>query len=245
MRNYNDPERTRSLGDIYEMGQRDAERNNPAIQIVQGLSRMQDNIKNIRLARQQKGLMDQAVEIKKKENTLALEKAEMMLGPDAVAGRKEEMKLHFTKQKAESAIADRQLQRAQLSEEENFKNSVNFIKQLGQQTQGEDLFGMVPSIGKDGTYQLSPRSVASQTVPSTIQRNKAAAFKDKVSAAMDMSKDSLGNVDEEKFQTTLKQLQLDELGSATTTPKYKVGQIQKANNGKNYKYLGNDQWEEQ
>lgn len=84
------------------------------------------------------------------------------------------------------------------------------------------------------------------TADSTIQKNKASAFKDKVDAALKMSQDSLGNVDEAKFQATLKQLELDELGSAQPTKtEFKVGQIQKAANGKDYKYIGNDQWEEQ
>lgn len=221
-------------------------RNSVAWQIASGLSRIKDNIRTIREMRQQKILEDQKFDIAKRENQLALEKAELELGPEAVAGRREEMKLHLTKQKAESALADRALQRAQLSEEENFNKSINFIKQIKQQVSEEDLFGMVPTIDKAGKYVLSPRSAASMTADSTIQKNKASAFKDKVDAALKMSQDSLGNVDEAKFQATLKQLELDELGSAQPTKtEFKVGQIQKAANGKDYKYIGNDQWEEQ
>ena len=207
MREYNDPERTRSLGAIYEMGQRRGERNNPAFQIVSGLTRMQDNIKNIRLMRQKKAEMDQGFELKKKENQLNLEKAEMLLGPDAVAGRKEEMKLHFTKQKAESAIADRQLQRAQLSSEEQFTNSVNFIRDLSKKSQesGDDLFGLQPSIDAKGNYVLSSKKGTMDMTDRNVIARQDMARK--------MATDPYNGFDEKKYDAALVKL-----GAANPTP---------------------------
>lgn len=203
MRFYNDERRKERLSDLYEMSYRNGERNNVGVQILHGLQRAKDNIRTIREMRQQKILEDQKFDIAKRENQLALEKAELELGPDAVAGRKEELNLLRKKQKIDSLLKDRALQRAQISEEERFASGVNFVRKINQQIKDsgdESLFGMRAGIDKEGNYVLSPTKQDDET------KLRAEAFK--------AAKDEQGEVTEERFNSALNMLR----GGASSVP---------------------------
>ena len=133
MRFYNDERRKSDVGDLYEIAYRNGERNNVGVQILHGLQRAKDNIRNIRVMRQQRTLEDKQREFAIKKADLDIQNAELQFGPDAVAAKKENLNLLKKKAKIDSLLADRDLQSAELSEQEKFASGVSFVRKINKQ----------------------------------------------------------------------------------------------------------------
>ena len=84
MRDYDDPNRTRPLDELYEIGARRGERRNPAVQIIHGLDRMQNNIKTIRALREETERRKTRSDMELRKKELELKKLELE-NPEAVA----------------------------------------------------------------------------------------------------------------------------------------------------------------
>lgn len=209
-RRHNNDDESRGMSRAERMGRIAGERHNTALQLFMGLDAMQKNIQNIRAMRQEKARQDKANLLADKQADLAIQKAELDMGPDSVAAMKEERKLRLKKAKTDSILQDRALQRAQMSEEERFKRSVDFIKAMNQYINqggqsadgnGNDLFGFSATIDKNGNYVLSKNTQGSD-------KDAALAYKAKVETALKMPgvTNGIGDVDEEKFASALQKL---------------------------------------
>lgn len=134
--------------------------------IFSGLDRASKALTNIRLERTRLDRETQDFNIKKKKSELEIQEAELKYGPDAVAAVRETQKLNLAAATAARKAAERnaanmeqQAAEAYKTEEQKLKDNLRFLQENKEQLQeAEEIYGLVPEIGKDGKFTLKSKT---------------------------------------------------------------------------------------
>ena len=143
-------EEERLTGGFAGLGQL-AGRSRGAAKFLSGLDRTAKNIRDLRLKKEELSRDRQKFEIEKKKGDLEIKQLELEVGPNAVAAAKEDRKLKTQKAKVDFQLAERELEKERVTEEERGKRRLQFAIQNQQQIQEvERLFGVQTEIGEEG-----------------------------------------------------------------------------------------------
>ncbi len=234
------------------MGQREAVAKYYATQKANSLTSTFSALRESRVKQERES---ELFDLRKKQGELKLKAMELdpAIDPGLVAIKKRSLKLGLEQEKNKLDIAQKQLD-YQLADTATQMGAIGEkVKHINRMSQeNPEMYGdmmIIPNF-ETGQVELQPRTASSMVAESTIKKNQAAMTKDMIDSALKLSTDSMGVVDEEKFQNSLQNLKSGGTMGAVSSPatkkpiQYAKGDKVKAN-GKTYEYLGNDEWEEQ
>jgi len=228
---------------------------------VGALNQERDRFRALRQARVKQARDEEIFNLEKKQAELKLKQMEMdpNYDPGVVALNKKKLKFQSQSQINQFKKQERQQQFAEYGFNDKLRLLSQKAESLNQMTdQYPELFGdlmIVPNM-ETGVIELKPKTGVQVKAQSEIAKNyayanKAMASDPRYEIAKNMSMDEAGlKVDPELYEQNLRRFGLmpeiadPNAGRGSATATYQVGQTVNKG-GKSYKYLGNDQWEEQ